>query len=125
MTITTEDFIDAAFREHHCDTCGQPVRERVDYGPLTMMGNPDRAYWCGEPIYGLTNIQCRILRLLVRYRRVDFVSLYMCLNENTTDQALKVHISIIRRALDRVSRSRTVIHSLRGWGYELVVKDTP
>jgi DNA-binding response OmpR family regulator len=104
-----------------CSGCGRPLPSQIARGPLLVREHPDQVFWAGLRVDGVTPTQARLLKLLLRIGRCSATALHLLLSEEAEANTLNVHISRLRRRLERASRGQVTIRNIRGFGYELEI----
>lgn len=102
-----------------CPTCGAERKDRWRIGPLMAEDNPPLVYWKGLRIR-LSPTGARMLAMLVRRRKLSDFELDMMVGAATGPDVVKVHISLLRRALQAADIPVRIMR-IRNWGYELAV----
>ncbi len=102
-----------------CPVCGDDVPLEVTRGPLTVRLEPPDVYWRGIR-REFTAAQCRLLYVLVYRGKASHLGLALALGEETSLNALAVHVSHMRKRIAAHGLPITLI-SKSGWGYLIEV----
>ncbi|WP_242186545.1 hypothetical protein [Sphingomonas sp. CARO-RG-8B-R24-01] len=102
-----------------CHECGAHTIGLVKRGPLEVQLDPPRGSWRGINL-GLSPREVSILHILTQRQRASHLSLLLVgVGEDVSHNSLKVGITHVCAKLPPEVR----IESVRGWGYELIIKE--